>query len=76
MCRNEFFDITDSGWIVPEGKMVSEWFADSYEDAIEFEQKMGHGVDSEFYVIEVDIPENIVKKLYRVSGNHDVIEPV
>lgn len=34
---------------------------------------MGHGVDPKFYVLEVDIPDNIVNSSYRVSGNHDGI---
>ena len=75
MCREEFFDILENGWTAPKGKMASKWFADSYEDAIKFGQRMGHGADSKFYVVEVDIPENIVKKSYRVSGNHDTIGP-
>lgn len=34
---------------------------------------MGPGSDIKFYVIEVDIPDNIVDNAYRVSGKHDGI---
>ncbi|MGE8036300.1 hypothetical protein B1B04_18685 [Lysinibacillus sp. KCTC 33748] len=53
--------------------MSGKWFADSFDDAITFGQRMGHGVDPKFYVVEVDIPDNIVDKAFRASGKHDGI---
>lgn len=73
MNREEFFDILDFGWRASESGMSGKWFADSFEDAITFGQRLGHGVDPKFYVLEVDIPENIVNKAFRASGNHDGI---
>ena len=73
MSRAEFFDIQDFGWRACENGMSGKWFADSFEDAIIFGQRMGHGVDPKFYVVEVDIPEDIIKKAFRVSSNHDGI---
>lgn len=75
MSRAEFFDILDYGWRTTKGKMETKWFADSFEDAISFGQKMGHGVDSKFYILEVDIPDNIVEKAFRNFGKHDGIGP-
>ena len=40
---------------------------------IQFGQKMGHGVDTKFYVIEVDIPDYIVDNAFRNPGKHDGI---
>jgi len=73
MSRDEFFDILDFGWRASENGMSGKWFADSFEDAITFGQRMGHGADSKFYVLEVDIPSDIVDRAYRVSSNHDGI---
>ena len=73
MCREEFFDIVEFGWRASENGMPGKWFADCYDDAITFGQRIGHGADTKFYVIEVDIPDNIVKKAFRVSDNLDGI---
>ena len=73
MSREEFFDIQDFGWRASASGMSGKWFADSYEDAIVFGQKMGHGVDTKFYVIEVDIPDYIVGNAFRNPGKHDGI---
>ena len=73
MSREEFFDIQDFGWRASASGMSGKWFADSYEDAIVFGQKMGHGVDTKFYVIEVDIPDYIVDNAFRNPGKHDGI---
>lgn len=40
---------------------------------IQFGQKMGHGVDTKFYVIEVDISDYIVDNAFRNPGKHDGI---
>ena len=74
MCRDEFFDLLDFGWRASENGMPGKWFADNFEDAITFGQKMGHGVDPKFYVLEVDIPDNIVNNAYR-KGSLDGIGP-
>ena len=73
MSREEFFDIQDFGWRASASGMSGKWFADSYEDAIVFGQKMGNGVDTKFYVIEVDIPDYIVDNAFRNPGKHDGI---
>ncbi len=73
MSREEFFDIQDFGWRASASGMSGKWFADSYEDAIVFGQKMGNGVDTKFYVIEVDIPDYIVDNEFRNPGKHDGI---
>lgn len=73
MSRAEYFDILDFGWRASDNGMSGKWFADSFEDAVTFGQKIGHGVDPKFYVLEVDIPDNIVNRAFRASGNHDGI---
>ncbi len=73
MCRDEFFDIRDFGWRASKNGMPGKWFADNFDHAVEFGQKMGHGSDIKFYVVEVDIPDNIVDNAYRVSGKYDNI---
>ena len=37
---------------------------------------MGHGVDTKFYVIEVDISDYIVDNAFRNPGKHDGIGAV
>lgn len=66
MNRAEYYDIVRNGWR-GAGTMEGKWFAETYEDAVEWGQQMGHN-DSKFYVVEVDIPDDVVNKAERSSN--------
>lgn len=43
MTRAEYFDTLENGWRMggDSGGMMAKWFAESYEDAVEFGHKLG-----------------------------------
>jgi hypothetical protein len=53
--------------------MGSKWFAESYDDAVEWGHTMGHGDDSKFYVVGFEIDDDIAKSSYIAGDNHDGI---
>jgi len=63
MTRNEYFDIKNNGWDGKEN-MGSKWFAESYDNAIEWGDKMGHGNDSKFYVVGFEVDDKIASNAY------------
>jgi RHS repeat-associated protein len=67
MSRDEYFDIKQNGW---DGgsNMGSKWFAESYDDAVEFGHTLGHGSDSKFYVVGFEIDDAIANDAYKVKG--------
>ncbi|MBF7093090.1 type IV secretion protein Rhs [Flavobacterium sp. ALJ2] len=74
MTREEFFDIKNHGWRGGEN-MSGKWFAESYEDAVTWGHKMGHGSDSKFYVVGFEIDDDIAKNAFMPSDydNYDGI---
>jgi RHS repeat-associated protein len=72
MSREEYFDIQQNGW---DGKnnMESKWFAESYDDAVEWGHQMGHGSDSKFYVVGFEVDDDIAAKAFIAGDNHDGI---
>lgn len=45
--------------------MSNKWFAESFEDAAEWGHKMGHGSDSKFYVVRVEVPDDVADVALR-----------
>ena len=50
------------------GQMESKWFANSYDDAVAFGHRLGHGTDSKFYVVEFEIDDEILSGAYKVQN--------
>ena len=51
-----------------DGQMESKWFANSYDDAVAFGHRLGHGTDSKFYVVEFEIDDEILSGAYKVQN--------
>ena len=72
MSRKEYFDIKENGWREnPSGSMTGKWFAEDMAGAEKFGKKLGHGNDPKFYIVEVEIPDDIAEKLHsqeRLDG--------
>ena len=67
MSRAEYFDIKHNGWN-SYGQMESKWFANSYDDAVAFGHRLGHGTDSKFYVVGFEIDDEILSGAYKVKN--------
>ena len=48
--------------------MESKWFANSYDDAVAFGHRLGHGTDSKFYVVGFEIDDEILSGAYKVKN--------
>ncbi|KAA8993528.1 hypothetical protein FJU30_26645 [Affinibrenneria salicis] len=60
----EYNDLMKDGvWKYGNGSMEGKWFAESYEDAVTWGNKMGHGGDT-FRVVQIDMPDDIASKLH------------
>jgi hypothetical protein len=70
--RSEYYDILGTGWRPSGGSMEGKWFAESFGDAVEWGHQMGHGTDTKFYVLTVEIPDDIADSAFR-STNLDNI---
>lgn len=55
--------------------MESKWFANSYDDAVAFEHRLGYGIDTKFYVVGFEIDDEILSGAYKVK-NLDAIGDV
>jgi RHS repeat-associated protein len=67
MSEGEYADLMrDKVWR-SNGGMEGKWFAESYDNAVKWGQTMGHGGDK-FHVVEVDVPDNIAKKMHTQSN--------
>ena len=66
MSRAEYFDIKHNGWN-SYGQMESKWFANSYDDAVAFGHRLGHGTDSKFYIVGFEIDDEILSGAYKVK---------
>ena len=55
--------------------MESIWFANSYDDAVAFEHRLGYGIDTKFYVVGFEIDDEILSGAYKVK-NLDAIGDV
>ena len=49
------------------GQMESKWFANSYDDAVAFEHRLGYGTDTKFYVVRFEIDDEILSGAYKVK---------
>ena len=67
MSRAEYFDIKHNGWN-SYGQMESKWFANSYDDAVTFGHRLGHGTDTKFYVVGFEIDDEILSGAYKVKN--------
>ena len=47
--------------------MESKWFANSYDDAVAFGHRFGHGTDTKFYVVGFEIEDEILSGAYKVK---------
>ena len=63
--RSEYYDIKDAGWRPSGGSMEGKWFAESYEDAVKWGHTMGHGTDSKFYILKVEVPDDIADSAFK-----------
>ncbi|OCG65508.1 hypothetical protein A9G48_10690 [Gilliamella sp. wkB18] len=69
MIRAEYFDIIQNGWKAggDTGGMWAKWFAESFDNAVEWGKTMGHGSDSKFYVVFFDVDDVVAKGAYKVD---------
>nr|WP_272944497.1 RHS repeat-associated core domain-containing protein [Gilliamella apicola] len=69
MIRAEYFDIIQNGWKAggDTGGMWAKWFAESFDNAVEWGKTMGHGSDSKFYVVSFDVDDAVAKGAYKVD---------
>ncbi|SIO92800.1 RHS repeat domain-containing protein [Vibrio spartinae] len=58
--------IKNQTWAYGNGSMEGKWFAESYNDAVAWGHRMGHGGDT-FRVVQVDVPDEIADNFYRVE---------
>lgn len=70
MSRAEYLDIKHNGWN-SYGQMESKWFTNSYDDAVTFGHRLGHGPDT-FYEVGFEIDDEILSGVYKVR-NPDAI---
>jgi hypothetical protein len=64
MSLSEYGDLmTDGIWKAGQGTMEGKWFAETYEDAVTWGNKMGHGGDA-FRVVQIDVPDNIAANMH------------
>ena len=47
--------------------MESKWLANSYDDAVTFEHRLGYGTDTKFYVFGFEIDDEILSGAYKVK---------
>lgn len=47
--------------------MESIWFANSYDDAVAFGHRLGHGPDTKFSVVGFEIDDEILSGAYKVN---------
>ena len=47
--------------------MESIWFANSYDDAVAFEHRLGYRTDTKFYVFGFEIDDEILSGAYKVN---------
>ena len=47
--------------------MESKWLANSYDDAVTFEHRLGYGTDTKFYVVGFEIDDEILSGAYKVK---------
>lgn len=76
MTRAEYFDTLENGWCMggDSGGMMAKWFAENYEDAVEFGHKLGHlDGDSKFCVVGFEIDDDIAKKACIADSDLDGI---
>ena len=45
--------------------MSGKWFAESFDDAVEWGQTMGHGSDPKFYVVRVEVPDDVAEAAFK-----------
>ena len=50
------------------GQIESKWFANSYDDAVAFGHRLGHGTDSKFYVVGFEIDDEILSGARKVKN--------
>ena len=63
--RSEFFDMKNSGWRPNGGSMEGKWFAENFDDAVTWGKTMGHGTDTKFYVVKVEVPDDIAEAAFK-----------
>ena len=63
--RSEFFDMKNSGWRPNGGSMEGKWFAENFDDAVTWGRTMGHGTDTKFYVVKVEVPDDIAEAAFK-----------
>ena len=66
--RSEYYDVKNNGWRPNGGSMEGKWFAENYEDAVNWGHKMGHGSDTKFYILTIEIPDNIATTSFKHSN--------
>jgi len=76
MSRAEYFDIQQNGWNSGTNGLNSKWFAESYEDAVDFGHTLGHGSDSKFYVVGFEVDDAIVADAHQVKNLDDIGDAV
>jgi RHS repeat-associated protein len=66
MSRAEYYDIKANGWKEGGGATMSgKWFAESAEHATQWGYTMGHGTDTKFYVVKVEVPDHIADAAFK-----------
>lgn len=45
--------------------MEGKWFAENFDDAVNWGKTMGHGADAKFYVVKVEVPDDIANSAFR-----------
>ena len=73
MSLDEFANLMKEGWKAGQGTMEGKWFAESYKDAVTWDNKMGHGGDT-FKIVQIDIPDNIANSMH-IDPHLDGIGP-
>lgn len=66
MCQAEYEALTKSGAFqtTPEA-MEGKWFAETFEDAVQWGRMLGHKGD--FWVVEIDLDENMAAGLFHLE---------
>ena len=74
MSIDEYFNTIANGWGGVSGTMKAKWFADNFDHAIIWGQRMGHGSHNKFYILSIHMPDHVTP-LTIAPGRFDEIGP-